>query len=280
MITGKTALVGIVGDPVEHSLSPPMHNAAFQHLKLDYVYVPFHVPAKNLENAIKGAKDMGIKGLNITIPHKTAVIRYLDEVDQAAQLIGAVNTLKFTEDKIKGYNTDGVGAVKAIEEIITVKDKKVVIMGAGGAARAVAFQLILNGIQKLSIANRTPEKAEQLARDIKSKLEFSSRVVNFSELELTSTDILINTTPVGMHPHEDQKPLVTSEMMHPELVVNDIIYNPLRTGFLKEAEDSGAKTVNGTKMLVYQGVEAFRIWTGVNPPVEVFTEALMETLGK
>ncbi len=204
----------------------------------------------------------------------------MDEVDQAAQLIGAVNTLKFTEDKIKGYNTDGVGAVKAIEEIITVKDKKVVIMGAGGAAWAVAFQLILNGIQKLSIANRTPEKAEHLARDIKNKLEFSSRVVNFSELELTSTDILINTTPVGMHPHEDQKPLVTSEMMHPELVVNDIIYNPLRTGFLKEAEEAGAKTVNGTKMLVYQGVEAFRIWTGVNPPVEVFTEALMETLGK
>lgn len=280
MITGKTTLVGIVGDPVEHSLSPPMHNAAFQHLKLDCVYVPFHVKAKNLKNAIKGAKAMGIKGLNITIPHKTAVIRYLDEVDQAAQLIGAVNTLKFTEGKIKGYNTDGVGAVKAIEEITTVKDKKVVIMGAGGAARAVAFQLILNGIQKLSIANRTPEKAVQLACDIKSKLKFSPRVVNFSELELISTDILINTTPVGMHPHEDQKPLVTSQMMHPELVVNDIIYNPLMTGLLKEAEDAGAKTVNGTKMLVYQGVEAFRIWTGVNPPVEVFTEALRETLGK
>ena len=137
LITGKTLLVGIIGDPVEHSLSPPMHNAAFTHLMMDYVYVPFHVRDENLESAIEGARSLELKGLNVTIPHKTAVMPYLDEVDQAAQLIGAVNTIKFSKNKAKGYNTDGVGAVRALEEIIPVKDKRVVIMGAGGAARAL-----------------------------------------------------------------------------------------------------------------------------------------------
>ena len=279
MITGKTLLVGIIGDPVEHSLSPPMHNAAFKHLEMDYVYVPFHVSGENLEKAIQGARSLEIRGLNVTIPHKTAVIPYLDEVDPAAQLIGAVNTIKFNEDKAKGFNTDGLGAVKALEEITPVKDKKVLIMGAGGAARALAFQLILNGIGDLVIANRTPEKAVQLALDIQSKLEFSPEATGLGEVELSSTDILINTTSVGMYPHQDQPPLIRGQQMHPELVVNDIIYNPLKTNLLKEAESIGARTLNGTKMLLYQGMESFRIWTGVAPPVEVFERSLMRTLG-
>ncbi len=279
MITGKTLLVGIIGDPVEHSLSPPMHNAAFKHLEMDYVYVPFHVSGENLEKAIQGARSLEIRGLNVTIPHKTAVIPYLDEVDPAAQLIGAVNTIKFNEDKAKGFNTDGLGAVKALEEITPVKDKKVLIMGAGGAARALAFQLILNGIRDLVIANRTPEKAVQLALDIQSKLEFSPEATGLGEVELSSTDILINTTSVGMYPHQDQPPLISGQQMHPELVVNDVIYNPLKTNLLKEAESIGARTLNGTKMLLYQGVESFRIWTGVAPPVEVFERSLMRTLG-
>jgi shikimate dehydrogenase len=279
MITGKTLLVGIIGDPVEHSLSAPMHNAAFKHLKMDYVYVPFHVRGENLESAIQGARSLEIKGLNVTIPHKTAVIPYLDEVDQAAQLIGAVNTIKFTENTAKGYNTDGVGAVKALEEITPVKGKKVVIMGAGGAARALAFQLILNGIVDLVIANRTRQKAEQLARDIQGKLEFSPEVIGLKEMELSSTDILINTTSVGMYPHQDQPPLVRGDQMHPELVVNDVIYNPLQTKLMEEAGSIGAKTLNGTKMLIYQGMESFRIWTGITPPVEVFEKNLMKTIG-
>jgi shikimate dehydrogenase len=280
MITGKTFLVGIIGDPVEHSLSPLMHNAAFKHLEMDYVYVPFHVKRGKLGGAIGGARSMGIKGLNVTIPHKTDVISYLDELDQAARLIGAVNTIKFTENTAKGYNTDGVGAVKALEEITAVKDKKVVIMGAGGAARAISFQLILNGIGGLYIANRTLKKAAQLAADIGSKLEFSPKVISLKEMELSSTDILINTTPVGMYPHQNQPPLVRSDQMHPELVVNDVIYNPLKTALLEEAEKAGAQTVNGTKMLIYQGLESFRIWTGVTPPVEVFAKGLMKTLGQ
>ncbi|MEN6328900.1 MAG: shikimate dehydrogenase [Methanobacteriaceae archaeon] len=279
MITGKTILVGIIGDPVEHSLSPPMHNAAFKHLEMDYVYVPFHVKKENLEKAIQGARSLGIKGLNVTIPHKTAVIPYLDELDQAAQLIGAVNTIKFTENKVKGYNTDGVGAVKALEEITPVKDKTVVILGAGGAARALSFQLILNGIGKLVIANRTLQKAMELALDIQTNLEFSPEVTDLREVELSSTDILINTTSVGMYPHQDQAPLVRGEQMHPALVVHDVIYNPLQTNLLKEAESRGAETLNGTKMLIYQGMESFHIWTGITPPVEVFERSLMRTLG-
>jgi shikimate dehydrogenase len=279
MITGKTHLVGLIGDPVEHSLSPPMHNAAFDHLEMDYVYVPFHVKGDNLESAIQGARSLEIKGLNVTIPHKTMVIPYLDEVDPAAQLIGAVNTIKFNGDWAKGYNTDGLGAVKALDEITPVKDKRVVIMGAGGAARALAFQLVLNGIGELVIANRTREKAVQLAKNIQSKLEFFPEVIGFGEMELSTTDILINTTSVGMYPHQDQPPLIRGEQMHPGLLVNDVIYNPLKTNLLKEAESIGARTLNGTKMLIYQGMESFRIWTGVTPPVEVYERSLMRTLG-
>ncbi len=275
--------MGIMGDPVEHSLSPPMHNAAFHQLKLDYVYVPFHVRRGNLAPAIEGARNMGIKGLNLTIPHKIEVINYLDELDEAAELIGAVNTVKFTENKAVGYNTDGFGAVKAIEETTPVEDKKIIIIGAGGAARAISFQLLLSGVGEVLIANRTREKACNLRDDLKETFKTISLgclgVNDELEMELKDTDVLINTTPVGMHPHQDDKPVVTSDMMHSDLVVNDIVYNPLETGLLREADKAGAQAVHGTKMLIYQGIEAFRIWTGISPPVEVFETALMRELG-
>lgn len=271
-----------MGDPVEHSLSPPMHNAAFRQMKMDYVYVPFHVKRGQLAPAIAGAKSMGIKGLNITIPHKTEVINYLNEITQAAKLIGAVNTIKFDRNKIIGYNTDGMGALKAIEEVTPVKGKKVIIMGAGGAARAISFQLLLNGVGELLIGNRTRENACKLKNDLITNITAPVKCIGLEEElvgELEDTDILINTTPVGMHPHENQKSIVTSDMMHRDLVVNDIVYNPLKTGLIKEAEKIGAKTINGTQMLIYQGMEAFRIWTGFNPPFKTFQQALMKGLG-
>ena len=274
--------MGIMGDPVEHSLSPPMHNAAFQKLKLDYVYVPFHVKRENLASAIQGARNMGIKGLNLTIPHKIEVIDYLDELDEVAELIGAVNTVKFTEINAVGYNTDGVGAVKAIEEVTPVKGKKIIILGAGGAARAISFQLLLSGVGEVLIANRTLEKACNLRDDLKETFTASVDCLGLDNkltLELTDADVLINTTPVGMHPHQDDEPVVTSDMMHSDLVVNDIVYNPLVTGLLREAGKADARIVQGTKMLIYQGLEAFRIWTGITPPVEVFEAALMRELG-
>jgi shikimate dehydrogenase len=283
LITGKTTVVGIMGDPVEHSLSPPMHNAAFQELKLDYVYVPFHVKRGNLALAMEGARKMGIKGLNLTIPHKIEVINYLDEVDEVAKLIGAVNTVNFTDDLVTGYNTDGIGAVKAIEEVRSIKNKKIIIIGAGGAARAISFQLLLSGAGEVLIANRTREKACILADNLNEISATSVGCLGLDDeltLELEDTDVLINTTPIGMHPHEDDEPLVTADMMHPDLVVNDIVYNPLETGLLREADKAGAIKVPGTKMLIYQGMEAFRIWTGKTPQLETFETVLMKELNR
>jgi shikimate dehydrogenase len=282
MITGKTSLVGIIGDPVEHSLSPPMHNAAFKHLQMDYVYVPFHVLKENLPNAVEGAKAMGMKGLNVTIPHKREVINFLDELDTAAELIGAVNTIKFDEKISKGFNTDGLGAVMAIEEVKSVKGKKLVILGAGGAARAICFQLLLNGAGNISIVNRTLENACQLKDDLLKNFSAEVSCLKLDDkLEevLEDTDVLINTTPVGMHPHEHQRPIVNKDMLHQGLLVNDIVYNPLKTGLLREAKKAGAMTISGVRMLIYQGIEAFRIWTGINPPLEVFEKALLRELG-
>ena len=281
MITGKTNVFGIIGDPVEHSLSPGMHNAAFKELGMDNIYVPFQVKAEHLEDAILGAQSLGVKGFNVTIPHKTEVINYLDYLDIAAGLIGAVNTIEFGKNGAVGHNTDGIGAVMAIEEEAPVKNKKVVILGAGGASRAIAFQLLLSGVDNLVIANRTVEKAVELKTDLVEKLDHEVRVSGLDEnltQELSDTNILINTTPVGMYPNVDQKPVVTAEMMHPDMVVNDIVYNPLKTGLLKEADKAGAKSISGIKMLIYQGVEAFKIWTGIEPPVEIFQRALMNEL--
>ncbi|MGA2676996.1 MAG: shikimate dehydrogenase [Methanobacterium sp.] len=280
MITGKTKLLGLIGDPVKHTLSPYMHNAAFESLNLDYVYVPFHVKKNELKAAIKGASSLEIKGLNVTIPHKTEVMKYLDVLDGTAELIGAVNTIKFDE-KIKGYNTDGLGAVRAIEETSTVRGKKIVILGAGGASRAISFQIILSGAGRVIIANRTLEKGFLLKKNLVEKLDADVEAIDIGEKlndELKDADILINTTPIGMYPNIHQKPLVTSEMMHENLIVNDIIYNPLHTGILREAIKANAKTVTGVKMLIYQGIESFKIWTGVEPSVDVFNEALVKVL--
>ncbi len=281
MITGKTSVFGIIGDPVEHTLSPGMHNAAFEKLGLDHIYVPFHVKAEELEHAINGAFALSIKGLNVTIPHKTEVIKYLDYLDIAAGLIGAVNTIEFGENGAIGHNTDGIGAVRAIEEVNSVKNKKVMILGAGGAARAISFQILLSGAESLVISNRTIEKASELRNDLVEKLEPDVKVTDLGdelEKELKDTDILVNTTPIGMYPNISQKPLVTADMMHEGLIVNDIVYNPLKTGLIVEAEKAGAETISGVKMLMYQGVEAFKIWTGIEPPIEVFQRALMNEM--
>lgn len=269
-----------MGDPVEHSMSPPMHNAAFEHLGLDYVYVPFNVKKNALGEAIKGAGALGIKGLNLTIPHKTSALKFLDVIDEAAELIGAVNTLKFDQGTITGYNTDGLGAVKALEEVIPVKNKNVVMVGAGGAARAVAFQLIISGIESLTIINRTPEKALKLKNDIESQIEsdISSGNLEILGKEISRADILIDTTPIGMYPHDMDIPVANASMMHSDLVVNDLVYNPLETVLLKEAEKAGAITVSGLKMLLYQGAEAFEIWTGKSAPVSVMEQTLLKML--
>ena len=278
-IKGSTNIVGLIGHPVEHSFSPPMHNAAFEKLGMDYAYVAFDVEPQNLKSAIDGAKSLGIRGLNVTIPHKIEVMQYLDEIDEVAGLIGAVNTIDFKD--MKGYNTDGIGAVRAIEEVTSIKDKNVVIAGAGGASRAISFYIAKYGASRLTILNRNVEKAQKLARDVSnSGLIDDVEADSISEIAslLDDADILINTTPVGMHPNVNDEPIASASDMHEGLVVFDAVYNPNETGLLKEAVKAGAEPVFGIKMLLYQGAESFRIWTGVDAPVDAMEDALRKTI--
>ena len=277
-IKGSTNIVGLIGHPVEHSFSPPMHNAAFKKLGMDYVYAAFDVDPNNLKEAIGGARALNIKGFNVTIPHKIEVMKYLAEIDEIASLIGAVNTIDFKD--LKGYNTDGIGAIKAIGEVTNVKNKNIVIAGAGGASRAISFYLAKYGADSLTILNRNVEKAQGLAFDVLSSGLIDSVESNsIDSMDLTDMDILINTTPVGMHPNVDDAPIALAGDMHEDLVVFDAVYNPNETGLLKEAIKAGAKPVYGIKMLLYQGAESFEIWTGKKAPIDAMEEALIKTLG-
>ena len=268
-------LFGVLGDPVSHSLSPAMHNAAFKALGMDCEYHAFRVSRENLHDAIHGAYALGFGGLNLTIPLKEKALDIVKPSDLAGQ-IGAVNTVDF-KNGIVGYNTDGIGAKMALSAGgIDVKGKEVLLLGSGGAARAIAFQLAKDGAS-VTIVNRTVERAEALARDV---IKVGSiRACGLGALKdlIQSSDILINSTSVGMSPATSET-VVTADMMHDNLAVFDIVYNPVNTRLLKEARAAGAKTIDGVMMLVYQGAEAFRIWTGRNPPVDVMEKTVRERL--
>ena len=300
MVDGKTKILGVIGDPIEHTFSPAMHNAGLDALNLNYIYLPFHVKEDKLGECIQGAKAMGIQGLNVTIPHKTNVIKHLDDIDSVASMIGAVNTIQFNFDEnnessnqnnesmvtTKGFNTDGYGCVRAIKEKTSINNKKVTITGAGGAARAVAFQIASSGIDELSILNRNASKAESLANDMKSNLSeagiditINSYEIENLKRELDSSDIFIDTTPIGMYPNVDDKPIASADMLHEELVVNDIVYTPMETSLIKEALKANAEVVYGYKMLLYQGIRSFEIWLGRDAPVDVMEKALLDVLG-
>lgn len=278
-IKGSTNIVGLIGHPVEHSFSPPMHNAAFDALNMDYAYVAFDVNPNDLKSAIEGAESLNIKGFNVTIPHKVDVMQYLDELDEVARLIGAVNTIDFKN--LKGYNTDGIGAVKAIEEVTSIKNKNVVVAGAGGASRAISFYIAKYGAESLTILNRNEAKAESLASDVSDSGligEVASDSINAIGNYMDGADVLIDTTPLGMHPNINDEPIVKVDMMDEDLVVFDAVYNPNETVLIKEAIKANAKPVYGIKMLLYQGAESFKIWTGKTAPVDVMEKALRNTL--
>ncbi|WP_409200264.1 shikimate dehydrogenase [Methanobrevibacter sp. DSM 116169] len=277
MIDGNTKVVGLIGNPVEHSFSPIMHNAAFKKLNLNYVYVPFKV--SSLENIISSCNALNIKGLNVTIPHKIDVLKYLDNLDEIAKLIGAVNTIDFKD--MKGYNTDGIGALRAIEDMTSLKNKKVVITGCGGASRAISFQIANSNIEELVLINRNINKAKSLSDDILSSNLLSN--VSYDSLdnlknELLNADIFIDTTPIGMYPNINDNPIATADMLHEDLLVNDIVYNPLETSLIKEAKKANAKTVSGLKMLIYQGAESFKIWTGYDAPIDIMKKSILSVL--
>ncbi len=278
-IKGSTNIVGLIGHPVEHSFSPPMHNAAFDALNMDYAYVAFDVNPNDLKSAIEGAESLNIKGFNVTIPHKVDVMQYLDGLDEVARLIGAVNTIDFKN--LKGYNTDGIGAVKAIEEVTSIKNKNVVVAGAGGASRAISFYIAKYGAESLTILNRNEAKAESLASDVSDSGligEVAYDSINAIGNYMEGADVLIDTTPLGMHPNISDEPIVKADMMDEDLVVFDAVYNPNETVLIKEVIKANAKPVYGIKMLLYQGAESFKIWTGKTAPVDVMEKALRNTL--
>ncbi len=283
IISGKTRVCGVIGDPIEHTLSPIMHNAAFKALKLDFAFLAFKVKVADVEKAVSGMRALGIHGLNVTMPHKSAVINYLDEVDQAAKAIGSVNTILNKDGRLFGFNTDGVGALQALRENgVEPRGKKVLLLGAGGAARAIAYTLAREA-DELVILNRTAKQAAELANLLKQT--FDRKVVadalspNAIKDTLQDSDVLINATSVGMKPNANQTP-VAFEWLRPDLAVMDIVYNPVETKLAKDAKAAGAKVVSGFEMLIYQGAASFEIWTGHSAPVEVMRHAALNHLLK
>ena len=281
MISGNTKICGVIGDPIEHTMSPAMHNAAFREKGIDFLYVPFRVRKEELEKAIEGMRALNIKGLNVTIPHKVAVIPFLDELDPVAEKIDAVNTIVNEDGVLKGYNTDATGFLQALlENGIEPEGKNVLVLGAGGASRAISLILADRGAH-LTILNRLQELdwAEELADRISQIFgrETKAMVLNRENLikTLEKTDILVNATSVGMTPDIHQTP-VDSDLLKPELTVFDIVYNPIKTRLLREAESAGSRTISGVEMLVWQGALAFEKWTGLKAPVDLMRQ---ETIG-
>jgi shikimate dehydrogenase len=268
MIDAHTSLFGVIGNPVGHSLSPVMHNRAFATIGTNAVYLAFRVT--DLDSAIKGIKALNVKGVSVTVPHKIAVMEYLDEIEQTAARIGSVNTIVNKQGRLIGYNTDWFGALEALRTRTTIQGKSVALIGAGGAARAIGFGLKSAGGQ-LTILNRSRTTGENLAGELQA---------DFLPLEACQPgryDVLINTTPVGMHPDTAATPIAKKELS-PQMVVMDIVYNPLETRFLKEAAATGCRTVNGVDMFVFQGAQQFKLWTGQKAPVEVMRRAVLNCL--
>ena len=268
---------------MEHSISPLIHNAALRKMGLDYLYLPFRVKIEDLGKAIEGMKALNIKGLNVTLPHKVAVIPFLDELDHLAEKIGAVNTIVNNDGVLKGYNTDATGFLQALlENGVDPKGRRVVILGAGGASRAISFILAREGADLL-ILNRTLDKAKECAARVSRTFGKKVKVLKLSKENLAKTlswaDILVNATSVGMSPNVGET-LVTSDLIESGLIVFDIVYNPLKTKLQREAEYAGSETIGGLDMLVWQGALAFERWTGRKAPVEVMREEAIKALEK
>lgn len=280
-ISGRTQIYGVIGDPIAHSLSPAMHNAAFQSLKLDCIYLAFNVKSDKVEDALKGMRSLGIHGLNVTMPHKKAVIPYLDEVDKTARFLSSVNTIFNDNGRLRGFSTDGTGAHHALEESgVEIRDKKIVLLGGGGAAKAIAYTLAREA-GELILLNRTPEKVkalvEALSRTYPGKVIAAPLSPSTIRAELADADILINATSVGMSPNTSES-LVKPEWLKPNLTVMDIVYNPLETKLAKAARIVGARVISGLEMLVYQGAASFEIWNGQPAPVKVMRQAALNQL--
>jgi shikimate dehydrogenase len=276
MISGKTRVFGIFGYPVEHTFSPGMHNAAFGKLGLDACYVPYPVHPDRLSQAVKAVIPLGLSGLNITVPHKERIIAYLDHLTEEAGLIGAVNTVEVKNGELIGHNTDGRGFLRSLKEQANFapRRKKILVIGAGGAARAVGFSLALAGASSVVFLNRNPAKAVSLARDIRTRTCCDARTISYSDLAQAAAeaDCLINSTPLGSK-KKDSLP-VPVQVISSRHLVCDLVYNPHLTPLLKSARKRKAAILPGLGMLLFQGVIAFEIWTRKKAPVSVMKAAL------
>jgi len=273
MIDAQTEIYGIIGNPVRHSLSPIIHNAAFRRMGLNATYLAFEVG--NLEEAISGIRGLGIRGVSVTLPFKTQVISFLDEVEGVAKKIKAVNTIANKEGKLIGYNTDWRGALEALEKKVDLKGKKVVLLGAGGAARAIGFGLKVRGCEVI-ISNRTRDKGVDLANELMCSYQPPSSFIEM-EAEGLLADVIINATSVGMSPYETENPL-PKKILKEGITVMDIVYRPLRTKLLQEAEEQGCLTIDGLEMLAHQGAAQLEIWTGKRPEIGEIKENLRQAL--
>ncbi|NLE05525.1 MAG: shikimate dehydrogenase [Crenarchaeota archaeon] len=281
--SGKTQIFGVIGDPVVYSLSPTIHNAAFNALKLDCVYLAFNVKAAEVAGALKGMRSLNICGLNVTMPHKSAVINYLDEVDNVSKFLGSVNTIVNENGKLCGFSTDGIGALRALEENGSfIQNKKIVLLGGGGAAKAIAYALSEKAAE-IILLNRTLAKTKLF---VDAKKENSQRRIKTDELtsrticdSLKNADILINATSVGMSPYAYES-LVDPNWLTPNMTVMDIVYNPIETKLIKDATTIGARVINGLEMLLYQGAASFEIWTGQSAPVKVMRQAALNQFNR
>lgn len=283
-ITGRTKIVGVIGDPVGHSCSPQMHNAAFREMGMDYVYVPFRVRHEHLKTAVEGFKTLNVIGINVTVPHKKTILPLMDSVSQEAELIGAVNTMVFKDDMVEGHNTDARGFIASLrgEGVADIKGINVVILGAGGGAQAVAVGLALEGVNRIIIANRTQEKAVQIADSIGERTGVRTEGISLESKRLPEylfgSHLLVSTITAGMDP---SIPLVINpDWLHAGLTVCDIVYTPPETNLLKAAAQKGLKTIGGMGMLVHQGAMSFQLWTGKQPSVRTMWQALTEALEK
>ncbi len=281
-ITGHTELIGLIATPIRHSMSPAMHNAAFEKLGMDRVYLVFEVGKEGLQATVAGLRAMGVRGWNVSMPNKTEIIRYLDRITPAAEMCGAVNTVINDGGVLTGTITDGTGWVQSVrEQGLDLKGKKMTLLGAGGAATSILVQAALDGAAEISVFNRQDEfwaRAEEKTALVREKTSCKVNLFHLEDrealrAEIGSSFLLANATSAGMKPQDDIC-LVDAGMLRPGLVVTDCVYNPRVTLLLSRAEAAGCKTISGLGMMLYQGAEAFRLWTGVDMPVDYVREQL------
>lgn len=280
-ITGHTVLTGLLGSPVEHSISPMMHNEAFRQLGLDYAYLAFDVGTDKLATVVEGLRAMGVRGFNITMPDKNLMCQLADELSVAAEIGGAVNTIVNDNGILKGYTTDGIGFMRSVEEEgQDIIGKKMTLLGAGGAAAAIMIQAALDGVAEISVFNIRDDffsRAEGIIEKLTEKTNCKMHIYDFSDpeilrKEISESAILVNGTSIGMAPNTDRCIITDDTMLREDLFVFDVIYNPEETLLLKKAKKAGCKTANGLNMLLYQGAASFELWTGEKMPVDIIKE--------